>query len=167
MCLASKPKANVLRQKSFKASVQREHRLRVSDQHIYFQRCLHLHEFMLIYSYLCCMRNHMESLCHQMFHLSNTQNIKEKIKTLHGFTSKHVQVTDGTIKEYASLANSYQVTNNLWLLLWQRRSVLIGLFVRRRDSSVLSTWVSLGNLGYQVSHVNRSSGNRKCDSDEG
>lgn len=44
MCLASKPRANVFRQKSFKASVQREHRIQVSDQHIYFQRCLHLHE---------------------------------------------------------------------------------------------------------------------------
>lgn len=106
MCLASKPRANVFRQKSFKASVQREHRIQVSDQHIYFQRCLHLHEQDIYIKnkrkqkkniYLSCMWNHMESMCHLMFHLSNTQNLKENS----GFRSKHAQVTDHKMKEYA------------------------------------------------------------------
>ena len=44
MCLASKPRAYVFRQKIFKACVQRERRIQGSDQHIYCLRCLHLHE---------------------------------------------------------------------------------------------------------------------------
>lgn len=172
--LASKPRACVFRQKSFKASVQRERTIQVSDQHVCFQRPVtwkgHLHKNPTSIYAVCgttwILSNRYAIHCHQIFHLTNVQNYKEKIKTL-ALCQNTARLQ---LVKWMNVSFCFTGKCPIKLPLFSKFfcdrgdlccDLLVWLLEDAVTSHILSTWVSLGYLGYQVFHINRSSGNKK------